>query len=362
MTRPATDAVTVLERIRHPIVQAPMGGGLSTVALAAAVSDAGGLGFLAAGYRTAAQVEQEVAELRKRTRSPFGVNVFVPPREPADPGIVAAYVQRLEPVADRFGVALGEPRSDDDDWDAKLALLRRAEVPVASFVFGCPPADVVAELRAAGVEVWVTVTDPVEARVAAEAGADALVAQGYEAGAHRAAFDDAAPADPLGLLALLQLVAGETRLPVVAAGGIATGGAVAAVLCAGATAAQIGTAFLRCPEAGTSPPHRAAVASERPTRLTRAFTGRQARGIVNDFLERHGAEAPSAYPEVHHATAPVRAAARAAGDGEFLHLWAGQAHRLAREEPAGALVERLAAEAAAAVDAGARRLGAAAPA
>jgi len=145
---------------------------------------------------------------------------------------------------------------------------------------------------------------------------------------------------------LLQVLRARTDLPLVASGGVATGRAVAAVLCAGARAAQIGTAFMRCPEAGTSPPHREALATRTPTSLTRAFTGRQARGIANRFLREHSADAPLAYPEIHHATAPVRAAARAAGDAELINLWAGQAHELAPELPAAEVVRAMAAQAA----------------
>ncbi len=189
-----------------------------------------------------------------------------------------------------------------------------------------------------------TVTTPGEAREAAAAGADALVVQGVEAGAHRGSFDDRASGD-IGLLALLQLVRADVGLPLVAAGGIATGAGVAAVLAAGAVAAALGTAFLRAAEAGTAPVHRAALGTDEPTALTRAFTGRTARGIANRFLLEHAGEAPSAYPDVHHLTAPLRAAARERGDRDTLHLWAGQAHALTRDVVAGELVEQLAADA-----------------
>ena len=189
-----------------------------------------------------------------------------------------------------------------------------------------------------------TVTTPAEARQAAEAGADALVVQGVEAGGHRATFDDAAPGE-IGLLALLQLVRAAVDLPLVATGGIATGRAVAAVLAAGAAAAQLGTAFMLCDEAATAPAHRAAIAGDGDTALTRAFTGRSARGIVNRWMREHEAEAPSAYPDVHHLTPKIRAAAREQGDADGFHLWAGQAHALASTGPAGELVRRLAAEA-----------------
>jgi nitronate monooxygenase len=340
--------------LEHPIVQAPLAGGASTVALAAAVADAGGLGFLAAGYRPPEAVRADVAALRERTAGPFGVAIFAPPAAPAAGPEVAAYAAALEADAARAGVALGEPRHDDDGWEAKLDLVAQERVPVVSFAFGCPPAAVVDRLRAAGSAIWVTVTTPAEAAVADAAGADALVVQGVEAGGHRGSFDDGAPGT-IGLLALLQLVGDAVVLPLVATGGIATGSGVAAVLAAGAAAAQLGSAFMLTPEAGTAAAHRHAFRAGGGTQLTRAFSGRLARGIENRFLREHSAAAPSAYPDVHHLTAPLRAAARERGDADLLHLWAGQAHALATEEPAGDLVRRLAAEARAALrEAGAR--------
>jgi nitronate monooxygenase len=191
----------------------------------------------------------------------------------------------------------------------------------------------------AGSEVWVTVTTAAEAAMAAVVGADALVVQGGEAGGHRGGFTDTD--DAVALLPLLQLVTAVTDLPLVAAGGIATGAAVASVLAAGARAAAVGTAFLRCPEAGTSAVQRTALQTAEPTALTRAFTGRTARGIRNRFLTAHAADAPSAYPEVHYLTAPMRQAARAAGDPSLVNLWAGQAYPLGEEVPAAELVRRL---------------------
>jgi nitronate monooxygenase len=346
----------VLASLRHPVVLAPLAGGATTPALVAAVGEAGGIGFIGAGYRTADDLAAQVAAVRALTGAPFGVNVFVPRRDPVDPRALAAYVGSLEPDAARLGVRVGEARDEDDDWRAKIALLTRDPVPVVSFTFACPPADAVRALRDAGAEVWVTVTGAAEARAAAAAGAQALVCQGAEAGGHRGAWDDRDDAESLGLLALLRLVAAATDLPLVAAGGIADGAGVAAVLAAGARAAQMGTAFLRAAEAGTHPAHRAALAGEGRTGLTRAFTGRTARGIVNRFMEEHEADAVVAYPQVHHATAPLRAAARAAGDAGGFNLWAGQAHALAREAPAAEIVRDLAREAAEAARAAAARL------
>jgi len=344
--------MAVFPALHRPIVGAPMAGGASTPSLAVAVSDAGGLGFLAAGYKTVDAVRDQVAEVRRRTDAPFGVNVFVPSTVAGPTGTaVAAYRRRLEADAARLGVTLGEaPADDEDSWDAKIALLAEDPVPVVSFTFGCPPPEVIGAMHRVGSCVLVTVTSVHEAGAATRAGADALVLQGVEAGAHRGSFVDSDDEDRLGLLPLLRLVAGETALPLVAAGGVADGAGVAATLCAGASAAQLGTALLRCPEAGTSAPHRAALAAGgRSTALTRAFTGRTARGLVNQFVAEHSAEAPAAYPQVHHLTSPLRRAARDAGDVEHLHLWAGQAYALGREVPAADLVEALTDEAAAAM-------------
>ena len=320
-----------------------MGGGPSTPALAAAVCEAGGLGFLAAGYRAPEAVRDELAELRALTERPFGVNLFAPGPRVGDPDALAAYAETLRGEAELYGVELGEPRHDDDGWEEKLALVSAERVPVVSVTFGCPSPAEVSALHDAGCALWVTVTTPGEAELAASAGPDALVVQGVEAGGHRGSFDEGAPGE-LGLLALLELVRAATELPLVATGGIATGRGVAAALAAGAKAAQLGTAFMLTPEAATSPAHREALPGSAPTALTRAFTGRAARGIVNRFMREHEPDAPGGYPEVHHLTAPLRAAARAQGDPDGFHLWAGQAHSLARELPAAELVRALAAE------------------
>jgi nitronate monooxygenase len=337
-----------LDELEVPIIQAPMSGGPSTVALAAAVASAGALPFLAAGYKAPDAVRAEITELRT-TGGPFGVNLFAPPDRDADPEAVAAYAESLAAEG-----TPGAPRHDDDAWQEKLALVRAERVPVVSFTFGCPPGDVVASLREAGCAAWVTVTTPEEAIAAARVGADGLAVQGVEAGGHRGSFASDAPGD-IGLLALLQLVGAAVELPMVAAGGIVDGRGVAAVLAAGASAAALGSALLRTAEAGTSAPHRAALAEGRPTAITRAFTGRPARGIVNRFMREHEADAPLGYPDVHHVTAPLRAAARERGDAEAINLWAGQAHPLAREGSATDLIREIAVDARRALAEAARR-------
>jgi nitronate monooxygenase len=330
----------MIGQLRIPIVQAPLAGGPSTPALAAAVSNAGALGFVAAGYKPPAAMSEDIAATRELTSESFGVNVFAVTPSEASPAALDAYAERVRSSTGHTGVEPGSPRSDDDDFDEKCDVLLADPVPLVSFTFGCPSPQLIDRLHHAGSEVWVTVTDVDEARAAADAGADALVAQGTEAGGHRAAFDDSAGGE-YGLLALLQLLSAATDLPLIASGGIANGRGVAAILCGGAAAAQLGSAFMRCPEAGTSAVHRDALARPGRTAITRAFTGRKARGIVNRFLTEHSDEAPAAYPAIHHMTAPIRAEARKTGDAEVLNLWAGQAHELAEEIPAADLVRKL---------------------
>jgi nitronate monooxygenase len=342
----------------EPIVQAPLAGGPSTPALATAVSEAGGLGFVAAGYKTADAVREEIQAVRASTSHPFGINVFVPGPGEVDASAISAYGERLGEEADRQGAELGEPRGDDDDWERKLELLQAERPAVASFTFGCPERSVIDALRSHGIAVWITVTSPDEAVEARDAGADALVLQGFEAGGHRGGFRDEGDGSDLGLLAFLRVVAGRVPVPLVAAGGIADGPAVAAVLCAGATAAQVGTALMLAPEAGTTEAHRMVLPNPAPTLLTRAFTGRTARGIVNRFLVEHSEHAPAGYPAIHHLTSPLRAAARRRGDPDAINLWAGQAHELVQELPAGEIVRGLGADARAVLAQVRARLGA----
>lgn len=331
----------IVDELAAPVVLAPLAGGPSTPQLAAAVSEAGGFGFLASGYLTAAEMAEQIARTRGLTARPFGVNVFAPADGPADRSVYEAYVERLRGWAEQRRAPLGEARFSDDDFDAKVALLAGDPVAAVSFTFGCPPPGVMQRLHSAGSEAWVTVTSPDEASQALAAGADVLVVQGSEAGGHRASFRDGEDLPLFSVLSLLQLISAQAQATLVASGGIATGGALAAVRCAGASAAQVGSAFMLCPEAGTSPAHRQALRSSQPTALTRAFTGRTARGIRNRFMADHDRDAPVAYPEIHYVTAPLRKAARESGDASAINLWAGEAHQLAREAPAAEVVAEL---------------------
>jgi nitronate monooxygenase len=331
--------------VHRPVIQAPMGGGPSRPELAAAVSNAGGLGFLAAGYQSADELATEIAATTRLTGAPFGVNVFVPYRPPVDEVALDRYLAELGADAASLDVALGPSAWSDDDWEAKLAVLVRDPVAVVSFAFGCPSPDVVSELQRLGTRVVVTVTEPDEATTAVHAGVDALCLQGIEAGAHRGGFTDDERHDGYGLLALLTAVRARTDLPLIAAGGLMDGRDVAAALVAGAEAAQLGTAFLRSPESGAHETYKAALADPQfeRTAITRAFSGRRARGLVNRFVEAHP-NAPSAYPQINGATRPLRADAARRGDPHGLSLWAGQGWTRAEARPAGELVDRIGAE------------------
>ena len=324
------------------MVGAPMAGGPSTAGLAAAISDAGGLGFLAGGYKTADQVAAEVQELRAVTSAPFGVNLFVVEQFDVEPATLDDYRRSVEPAAARLGVELGDPRWDDDHWESKLELLREERPDVVSFTFGCPDPDVLRHLAELDIHTTVTVTSVAEAREAAARGAASLAVQGPDAGAHRGVWDQAATPDRTPLPDLVSAVTTVVDLPVVAGGGVADAAGVAAVLRVGAVAALVGTAYLLADEAGTNPVHRAALTDPAfaATDLTRAYTGRWARGLANRFMADH-ADAPAGYPQLHHLTAPLRAAAVAAGDPQVAHLWAGTRHAEARALPAAEITRSL---------------------
>lgn len=326
-----------------PIVAAPMAGGPSTIALASAVTDAGGFSFLPAGYLTAGAFESLLGEARAAGR-PFGVNLFVPQPGAIDPVVYDAYRSALAEEAAALGVDLpGRPRHDDDGWGDKVDLLVADPVPLVSLTFGLPDAADIRRLQAAGSRVLATVTLPEEARAATDAGVDGLVVQGPSAGGHSGTFDPQRPIRDATTADVVRAVRATSRLPVVAGGGVDGPAAVRDLLAAGAEAVAVGTLLLRAEEAGTSATHRAALADPAfaTTVVTHAFTGRPARALRNGFVERHGSTAPYGYPELHHLTRDLRRAAAAAGDPHRLHLWAGTGHRSAVAAPAGEIVRGL---------------------
>lgn len=335
---------TALLNVPLPIVAAPMAGGPTTIELAVAVARAGGFPFLAGGYKTPDSLAADVAQLREQAPS-FGVNLFVPGPTDVDAAAFRAYAAELQPEADAYGLRLDpEPVSDDDHWEQKLAFLVNNPVPVVSLTFALPsPADITA-LRRAGSRVLATVTTPKEAIVASRAGVDGLIVQSPAAGGHSATHDPARELTPITTHTLVGDVRRAVNLPLIAAGGIDSPGAVRALLDAGAEAVAVGTLLLRTDEAGTSPTHRAALGNPAYTEtvITRAFTGRPARALHNGFIDRHGQTAPVAYPAVHHLTRALRQAACRAGDADRLHLWAGTGYRNAPDGSATAVIRGLA--------------------
>jgi nitronate monooxygenase len=318
-----------------------MAGGPSTPELAAAVASAGGFAFVAGGYLSPEALNDAITTTRALTTHPFGVNLFVP-SQPSDPEPIEAYAQALRPEADRLGVALGDARWDDDGYRAKLDVVAELRPHLVTFTFGCPEADEAARLHAAGVQVGVTITAPNEVATAEAAGADLLLVQGTEAGGHQGGLGDREP-NRTPLLDLLAAVRARTSLPLIGCGGVMDAAGLRAVLDAGAVAAACGTALLCTPEAGTSEVHRRALLDRRfdDTAVTRAFSGRYGRGLANRFAREHP-DAPRGYPEIHHLTSPLRAAARSAGDADVPNLWAGTGWRSARTVPAAEIVRAIA--------------------
>ncbi|HUO38446.1 MAG TPA: nitronate monooxygenase, partial [Mycobacterium sp.] len=299
------------------------------------------LGFVASGYLSVDAFAERVLTARTLTSGPLGVNLFVPQPSAATVAEVRRYASTLSGEAERYGVALGEPRYDDDGWSAKFDAVLDLRPEVASFTFGLPDADRCEQLRSAGIVSAATVTTLPEAEMAVGRGVDALVVQGPEAGGHRGTYDPTARPGGPPLAELLLEVLSALDLPVIAAGGLMTAADVDGVLRAGAVAAQLGTAFLLADEAGSTPVHRAALTDEgfTETVVTRAFTGRYARGLRNRFIDEHEAEAPLGYPEVHYLTSPVRAACVRAGDPQAVNVWAGTGFRKARAGSVATIIQ-----------------------
>ncbi|WP_025512827.1 NAD(P)H-dependent flavin oxidoreductase [Bordetella trematum] len=347
----ATDFTTRLG-MSLPIIQAPMAG-VSTPALAAAVSQAGGLGALGLGAMDAETARLAITRTQALTDRPFCVNLFCHHPAIPDPAREAAWLAWLAPQFAAFGAtppaALKEIYTSFVADDDMLQMLLQTRPAVVSLHFGLPPRKVLQALKAAGIYLMATATQLDEARRIAEAGVDAIVAQGIEAGGHRGTFDDTASDEGLGVLALTQLLAGRLSLPVIAAGGIMNGAGIAAALALGAQAVQMGTAFVSCPESAADDAYRQALLGHDyvATRYTRAISGRPARAIVNRLVELGAApDAPPvpAYPLTYDAGKALHAAARAQGENGFAAQWAGQGAALSRGLPAAELMAALAEE------------------
>lgn len=320
--------------IAVPIVGAPMAGGPGTPALAAAVSNAGGLGFIPGGYVSAERFAEDIAAARGMTSGPLGVNLLVPQPSVADWVALDYYADELEGIAEHYQCEVGRPEfGDDDDWERKLEVVLDVRPELVSFTFGVPPPDVIRRLSAQGLLVMVTVTSAYEAGVAVAAGADSLVVQGPDAGGHRGTFapDMEPAADSLHDL-IDRIHRAHRDVPIIAAGGLGTAEDVAGVLRRGAVAAQVGTALLLSNEAGTSQAQRTAMKNQlfAKTIVTRAFSGRYGRGLENEFIRLLDNVAPLGYPEVNQMTLPIREAATEREDPNGMALWAGTSFRQAR--------------------------------
>lgn len=340
--------LTELLGVRLPIVQAPMAGGPDTPALAAAVSGAGGLGSLGCGYLTAAQIEAQAAAVRALSAQPFALNLFIRDDAPDDAAAEARVLPVLQPLRRELGLpeTLG-PAPASDSVDAQLEAVLRVRPRVFSFTFGLPTAAQLARCRERGIVSVGSATTVAEAEALDALGVDVICGQGSEAGGHRGTFLGSFEAALVGTMALVPQIFRRVRAPVLAAGGIMDGDGIRAALALGAAGVQLGTAFLDCPEAGTAAAHRQALRSPagRQTVVTRAFSGRPARGIANRMTEAFATLEPAPFPQQQQLTRDLRAAAAKAGRTDLMQLWAGQAAPLVRSLPAAELVATLAREA-----------------
>jgi nitronate monooxygenase len=341
---PRKDLIELLG-ITHPIIQAPMAGS-TTPAIVAAVSNAGGLGSLGCARDTGQSLRERAAEIRRGTNKPYNLNFFVHKSPPPDPAGVARMARRLKPYYDELGLSEAtEPKHLYPQFDHSIVeALLELRPPVVSFHYGLPDADAVAALKKAGAVIIAAATTAEEARWLEDAGADAIIAQGYEAGGHRGTREPSTDTG-LGGIALVPQVADAVKVPVIAAGGIADGRGIAAAFALGASGVQMGTAFLSTPESGINPLYRKALlrGAEMGTTLTRAISGRMARGLRNRFVEemRPYEDESLAFPLQYGLTGPLQVASLKKGSDEMLAMWAGQAVALNRAMPAAELIETL---------------------
>jgi nitronate monooxygenase len=342
--------VTRRLKLEAPIVQGPFGSGLSAVDLVVAVSEGGGLGSFGVHHLDGAGIRAIDAQIRARTRRTYALNLWIPLGDSDDPQMTDAQwqaaVDLLRPYFDELRVPLpARPERFGPRYQEQIETLLELRPPVFSFVFGVPGAGVLDRCRSAGIATVGAATTPAEARLLADAGVDMIVASGFEAGGHRISFLREPEECLTGTMALIPQVVDTVKVPVIAAGGIADGRGVAAALKLGAAAAQIGTAFLACEESNASPLHRAKLfsADARRTSLTRAFTGRLARSIHNDFIDalsgREQVLAP--YPVQAWLTAQLKVAALAANRADVMSLWAGQGAPLLKHRRAAELLRAL---------------------
>ncbi|MGH7778878.1 MAG: NAD(P)H-dependent flavin oxidoreductase [Candidatus Binataceae bacterium] len=338
--------------VEHAIILAPMAGDARTPALVAAVSNAGGLGSMGAAYLAPDAIAKSIAEIRSLTHRPFAVNLFAGGADGTGSRDPSRMLELIAPYFARLGLpAPSNPTGGMPAFEQQAEAILDARVPIFSFTFGIPSASILSRFNKGGIKIVGTATTVAEARALQAAGADAIVAQGSEAGAHRGTFLAPAEDSLIGTLALVPQIADAVQVPVIASGGIMDGRGIVAAAALGASGVQMGTAFLMCPESGAAQAYKAALRGARDdgTILTRAFSGRLARGIPNSFVsvmkDHAGAVLP--FPAQNILTRAMRSASAKQGNPEYLSLWAGQGASLAREMPAAQLVAILIGETAA---------------
>jgi len=323
-----------------------MGGGPSTPELAAAASNAGGLGSLGAAYLSPDQLSQAIHKTRSRTSRPFNVNLFAGGWAKPQQFDAAPMLAILAKIHERLGLPIPtSPTPSEDPFPAQLEVVLDARPAIFSFTFGIPDRDAMSRLKSRGIVILGTATTVEEAKQLEQAGVDAVVAQGSEAGAHRGTFAAPFESSMVPTLDLVRACAAAINRPIIATGGLMDGRDIAAAIESGASAAQLGTAFLTCPESGASETHKRAILAAKTdtTVVTRAFSGRPARGLKNGFIAKLDGREDSIlpYPLQNALTRPMRTAAGQLGIPDYLSLWAGQGVARSRSMPAGDLVARL---------------------
>lgn len=333
--------------IKFPIIQAGMAGGITTPELVAAVSNAGGLGMIGAGYMTPEKLESDIQKIRELTSKPFGVNLFVP----ENPVVIQEEIERanqlLEPIRQMLGIEKKNdvPQINTSVFDEQIQIVLKYEVPVCSFTFGIPQREIIHQLKNNGIVTIGTATTVKEAIMNEEAGMDMIVVQGSEAGGHRGSFAESFDHSMIGTMALIPQVADNISIPIIAAGGIMDGRGVLASLVLGAKAVQMGTAFVTCIESGANELHKKAIlnGTEEQAVITSAFSGKPARGLKNEFIikmKEHEATLP-AYPIQNMLTQDIRSEAAKQKNKEWMSLWCGQNPRLSKNLHAAELIETI---------------------
>lgn len=348
------NSLTELLNIQYPIIQAPMAGGVTSSELVAAVSNAGGLGMIGAGYLTSSQLEKQIKEIRTLTDKNFGVNLFVPTPYEMDKKKLETANQYLHEILTELEIKDEPPQlptyeADLNTFHEQIDILIEEKIPVCSFTFGLPSKEVETKLKQNSSLLIGTATTVQEALLNEKAGMDAVVVQGVEAGGHRGTFHRSANDSLIGLMSLIPQTADNISIPIIAAGGIMDARGFMAARCLGAQAVQMGTAFLVCKESGANHLHKDAIleVTEDEMDLTKSFSGKMARGIHNRFIEKlkMAEECLPDYPLQNELTKAIRKAAAAKGKADYLSLWAGQSPRLAKKQTVDELIQKIVSEA-----------------